>query len=225
MDKIISYNPVTDRIHPNVDVAKLRAMYKSLDMNNTFMPNIERVIYNLGKKAYPKRDENGHKIKDENGKLVMAKPIDVLTTVVFFKDHTKVIVTNSEHDGIELTEVAVNKTDKNAPKVKVATERSKEIGLMYAIAKRMIGRPDDKGTITPNGFINKIQSVVKNATDSKLDGATRAYNDKLAKEAAKQKAAEPKADKPKNASLAQVVNDLGEVTKNLLSVTKDLANK
>lgn len=219
MTKIVSYNSTVDsiNINPKVSANIVRGMFMSLNSNNTYMPAINRIIYNVGKKAYPKHDANGHKIK-ENGKIVMSEPMDVLSTVVFFVDGTKVVVTNNEHDGIELE----TKTVADGITVKVASERSKEIGLMYALVKRLMGLPDENGTIKPHGFINAIQKFVRNAYDTKLESAKKAYNDKLAKEAAKQKAAEPKA---KNPSLAQVVNDLNDATKNLLSVTKDLLNK
>lgn len=198
MTKILSYNAATDCVSVHNNLALVRSMFASLDTNNAFMPSIKRIIYNIGKKAYPKRDENGHKIMD-NGKIVMSEPMDVLTTIVFFDDDSKVVVTNSEHDGIELE----TKNFADGTTVKVASEHSKEIGLMYAIVKRLIGLPDKNGTIKPNGFINTIQKFVRNGYDSKLEAAKKAINDKIAKNAAKMKAANPTTPKAKNPSLVE----------------------
>lgn len=217
MTKIVTYNPATDRIHMNAGVDIARAMYLSLDANNTYMPAVDRIIYNVGKKAYPKHDKNGHKIK-ENGKIVMTEPMDVLSTIVFFKDGTKVVVTNNEHDGIELE----TKTIADGINVKVASERSKEIGLMYAFVKRLLGLPDENGTIKPYGFINKIQKLVRNGYDTKFESAKKAHNDKLAKEAAKQKAAEPKEPKAKNPSLAETTRCLADSTAKLADAVNKL---
>lgn len=154
--------------------------------NNCAMPDITRVIYNLGKKAYPKLDEDGKRIRKtgQDGKPIMQskdpakklrdedmfemnKPVDVLSTTVFFCDETKVTVVNSINDGLEL----VDKTLSNGSIVKVASKRSKEIGLVYAIVKRLCAMPDKTkpGKLTAAGFCRMLSEEVDNAYDQTLE--------------------------------------------------------
>lgn len=143
---------------------------KSLKENNCYMPLVNRVIYNIGKKAYPKLDENGKRIKDENGKVVMGEPVDVLATVVFFDDNTKISVVNSAHDGVTFEDHVLS----NGNTVKVASECSKEIGLVYAIVKRMIALPDenDPDKMKAEGFGRILRTAVKDLSyDSVIEKA------------------------------------------------------
>jgi hypothetical protein len=41
----------------------MESVFSDLIKNNTYIPCINRAIYNLGKKAYPKLDENGKRIR------------------------------------------------------------------------------------------------------------------------------------------------------------------
>lgn len=143
---------------------------KSLKENNCYMPMVNRVIYNIGKKAYPKLDENGKRIKDENGKIVMDKPVDVLATVVFFDDNTKISVVNSAHDGVTFEDHVLS----NGNTVKVASDCSKEIGLVYAIVKRMIALPDknDPDKMKTEGLGRRLRTAVKDLSyDSVIEKA------------------------------------------------------
>lgn len=143
---------------------------KALKENNCYMPTVNRVIYNIGKKAYPKMDENGKRVKDKNGKVVMGEPVDVLATVVFFDDNTKISVVNSAHDGVTFEDHVLS----NGNTVKVASECSKEIGLVYAIIKRMIALPDknDPDKMKAEGLGRLLRTAVKDLSyDSVIEKA------------------------------------------------------
>lgn len=143
---------------------------KGLRENNCYMLRVERVIYNIGKKAYPKLDENGKRIKDENGKIVMDKPVDVLATIVFFDDNTKISVVNSAHDGVKFEDHVLS----NGNTVKVASDCSKEIGLVYAIIKRMIALPDknDPDKMKAEGLGRMLRTAIKDLSyDSVIEKA------------------------------------------------------
>ena len=138
--------------------------------NNCTMPDVSHVIYNLGKKAYPKLDADGKRIKipgtGVDGKPVkfeMAEPVDVLATTVFFIDNTKISVVNSVHDGLELEE----KVMEDGSIVKIASHRSKEIGFLYAIVKRMFSKPNPEkpGKMKCDGFGRMMAETVNTAYD------------------------------------------------------------
>ena len=94
----------------------MESVFSDLIMNNVYVPNIKRVIYNIGKKSYPKLDEKGKRIRKtgpdgkpikqlpkDSGKQLrdidmfeMSEPVDVLATVVYFDDDTKISVVNSK---------------------------------------------------------------------------------------------------------------------------------
>lgn len=143
---------------------------KALKENNCYMPAVSRVIYNIGKKAYPKLDENGKRIKDAHGKIIMDKPIDVLATIVFFDDNTKISVVNSAHDGVKFEDHVLS----NGNTVKVASDCSKEIGLVYAIIKRMIALPDknDPDKMKAEGLGRILRTAIKDLSyDSVIEKA------------------------------------------------------
>lgn len=101
-------------------------VFGSLVYNNTFFPNIDRIIFNTG--------ENTDKKSGETYKT--------LATIVFFKDGTKCSVVNSIHDKVDNLETA------------------KETGLVYCMAKRLMGSLDEKGNVHSNGFGQKIRKWV-----------------------------------------------------------------
>ena len=135
--------------------------------NNCYMPKISRVIYNLGKKAYPSIDKNGKRLKDENGKVIMAEPVDILATIVYFDDNTKVSVVNSVLDGVTFEDVKLS----DGSTVKAASEASKEMGLVYAIVKRLASSPDENGEFKNSGFGRKLRDEVAMAYDSVIERA------------------------------------------------------
>lgn len=151
----------------------------SINFNGTYIPHIDRVIYNIGKKSYPKLDEEGKRVKDPiTKKIVMEPPVDVLTTIVYFEDKSKIVVTNSQFDGVKFEDVKLS----DGSTVKIATESSKEMGLVYAVAKRLVSSYDEKGNMVSNGFGRRLREEVTMAHDSVLEEA------KLKIERAKSKA-------------------------------------
>lgn len=191
---------VTDDIKANV--------VKALMENNCYMPMVDRVIYNIGKKAYPKLDKNGKRVKDEKGKVVMGEPVDVLATVVFFDDNTKISVVNSAHDGVTFEDHVLS----NGNTVKVASESSKEIGLVYAIIKRMIAVPDknDPDKMKAEGLGRILRTAVKDLSyDSVIEKAELkiARAKSKAEHEAKLNTAKPK----KRYSIAETLTRINEM--------------
>lgn len=160
---------------------------RELRERNCCMPDITRVIFNVGKKSYPKLDENGNKIKDEAGKLVMADPVDVLATVLYFCDGSKVAVVNSQNDGIEFSDEKLS----DGTTVKVASKESKERGIVYAIVKRLLSKIDSKSKtgLADAGFGRYLNKLLETAYDEQIERAEV----KIAK--AKSKAAHVEAQK------------------------------
>lgn len=135
--------------------------------NNCYMPHIDRVIYNLGKKSYPKFDENGKRIKDDKGNVVMTEPVDILTTIVYFDDKSKVSVTNSSLDGLTFKDVKLS----DGSFERTASEPSKEMGLVYALVKRLTSSPDENGEFKNTGFGRKLRDEVAMAYDTAIERA------------------------------------------------------
>lgn len=208
------------RLGENASTRMWNKFVEDMAWNNTYCPEISRVIYNIGTKAYPEVDDKGKRVKDENGKVKMTEAVKVLTTVVFFDDGTKVTVTNSEHDGVQFVEVPVSK-EPNAPKVVVADEASKENGLVYAIAKRMIGYADEKGTIVGDGFGRKLRAVVKGAYDTAFEDVANKYKNKVAKE--KYEASKGKG-RPRRPSFAETVVDFRNAVDALQQIIANAKN-
>lgn len=160
---------------------------RELKTNNTAFPDIKRVIYNIGKKSYPKLDENGKRIRKtgpdgkpikqlpkDSGKQLrdkdmfeMSEPVDVLATVVYFKDDTKISVVNSAADGVKFEDVVVGDAT-----VKTATRESKEVGLVYAIVKRLTAKFDPKtGKMTESGIGRILNDILGKSYDSPVEAA------------------------------------------------------
>lgn len=135
--------------------------------NNCYIPAISRVIYNVGKKAYPSLDKNGKRLKNKDGKVIMSEPVDILATIVYFEDNTKVSVVNSVLDGVKFEDVKLS----DGSTVKTASEASKEMGLVYAIVKRLTSSPDENGEFKNSGFGRKLRDEVAMAYDSVIERA------------------------------------------------------
>jgi len=130
-----------------------------LKENNCTMPDIDRVIYNLKTWEW-KTDENGQKVKAD-----LENP--VLATVVYFIDETKVTVKNSLHDKVDVIETKLS--DGNV--VKTADRESKERGLIYAVLKRMVSKPDENGVLIDSGLSRILREMVDNAYDTQVEEA------------------------------------------------------
>ena len=169
--------------------------------NNTYLPPIERVIFNFKTtETRPVLDPDGKPVTDEKGR-VKRQLVDVtpsLATVVYFADGTKCSVVNSDKDTVssEEKEVEYNTCDasgkeitiKTGRKVKVASEQAKETGFMYAIGKRIFGKvdtdPNSKtfNQVNGNGFGRKLRDICEDAFDMQYDAA---WNEEANKYAAK----------------------------------------
>ena len=144
-----------------------QSVIDSLVATNTFAPKISSVRYHTSVK--------------ENGK-------GVLHTVVTFVDGTTSVVKNDPDmgDEISLVEKEVVLSDGSKRKMLTASESAKEIGLVYAIVKRMVCKLDGMGTVKPKGFINFIRSAVRKArVQDVIDGTVVAERELAKKRAEK----------------------------------------
>lgn len=94
-----------------------------------------------------------------------------LTTVVFWENDVKTIVSNSLKDNIDTVEI---------DGVVTATDTAKEIGLAYSILKFLMGKDNGSGVIEGNGYVNKLDKVIRDKSyDSQL-GPVKAAQEKEA---------------------------------------------
>ena len=205
---------------------------QSLIRNNAFVPNISNVIFNTKiDEDVIKKDENGNPIKDDNGRVIKEKKTlenPVLVTVVYFVDGTKVTVRNSEKDGIKLEEKTIKLSDGSEKTVTTASAESKEIGLVYAIVKRIVCNYDERGTVENAGFarfLNKIidKAHVQDVENAKIH-AERKISNLRNKEAKKEAEKSKTSVKKEKASLRGAVNELMSVVKGLGEVVAKLTN-
>lgn len=173
---------------------------KSIARNNTFMPNIYRVIYNTN-------------VEDGNH--------CTLVTVVYFKDGTKVTVKNSERDDITLVERKLKLSDGTEKTIKTASEQSKEIGLVYALAKRLICTFDERGTVNGKGFAGFLLKAINKAHVQEVEDVRLAAERKISKARNEDNLKARKAQTKKN-SLRDMVAELGSVVGSLKDVVTSL---
>jgi hypothetical protein len=203
---------------------------ESLIKNNTFVPNIERVIFNTKTTdEVAKKDGDGNPVLDDNGRVVketVALENPVLVTVVYFKDGTKVTVKNSDKDAITLVDEKVKLSDGTETTVRTASQESKEIGLVYAIVKRIVCGYDNGGNVQNAGFAKFLHKVVSNALVQDIAEAKMAGDRKISKAKAKEAKAERK-DKPPKAKrdLRSVVTDLAATVGGLKDIVSKLIGK
>lgn len=174
-------------------------------------PGIARVQFNLKTTDY-KRDLDaepktivvkGQKkvvypyLKNSDGKKIEIAIDPVLATIVYFNDGTKVVVTNSETDKVDLVDVKMA----DGTVVKTASNQAKERAVIYAIIKRLYGTPDKLGTIENVGLARRLNDIVQNGYDTRLQDA----KNRIAEAA--RKAAAAKAQKPakKRYSIAETL--------------------
>lgn len=163
-------------------------------------PGVKRVQFNLKTTDY-KRDLDaeprtivvkGQKkvvypyVKGPDGKKVVIDIDPVLATIVYFTDGTKVVVTNSATDKVDLVDVALS----DGTVVKTASSQAKERALIYALVKRLYGTPDTLGNIENVGLARRLNDMVQNGYDTRLEDA----KNRIAEAA--RKAAAAKAQKP-----------------------------
>lgn len=194
----------------------------SLVFNNTFCPNVERVVFNTKTTDEVARlDESGAPLKDEKGRVVketVKLDSPVLATVVYFADGTKSTVKNSHGDKITLVKEKVALSDGSTVEVETASEQSKENGLMAAILKRMVTGLDEDGNSTGRKFSKFLKAAVSDAFVQDVEAVKSRNERSIAKAKAKAKANEPKApkdEKPRRKSLGEVVAELAAAVREL----------
>ena len=215
--------PVIDVVNDKTVTINPSALQELLE-NNFTAPHIKRVIFNLKTfDSKAERDANGSLIIDENTnkpKRVQVACKPVLATTIEFIDNTKCSVKNSLNDTVD-TEYF---TLEDGSKVVVATEQAKELGVVYCILKRFIGKPDENGNIIGDGFGRILRDIVKNAYDEDLEAA----KNKVKKAASKKRHEETiKNAKPKtkNPSMLETVQKLAQQVETLTkSIEKIQAN-
>lgn len=205
------------------DTYKWDSFVKSMVRNNTFCPNIKRIIFNLKtSETRPVLDAAGKPVTDEKGR-VQRQSVEVtpeLATAVYFVDGTKCTVVNSDKDLVTIEEKEVTYVDcdksgkeftvKTGRKVKVATEAAKEAGVVYAIVKRIFGKIDmdsksrTYGQIKSDGFGRKLHEFVDGAFDTQYEAA---FNDEMKKLAAKEHKDREAAAKERKAKRAPTVEE------------------
>ena len=209
----------------DMDDCLMEQVVASIVKNNAFAPNVDRVIYNTKTTdEVAKKDGDGNPVLDDKGRVVketvkLERP--VLVTVVYFKDGTKVTVKNSAKDGITLVDKKVKLSDGSEKTVATASDESKEIGLVYAIVKRVVCDYDDNGTVKNAGFARFLHNIVDNAFVQDVEEVKLAGERKILK-------SRPKTDKKdkgakENRSLGAVVGALSKTVEGLKSIVENLA--
>lgn len=176
----------------------LSSVIKSLCYNNSFCPNIERVIHSLSKKRNEKSHRNDY----------------TLATTIFFADGTKTTVKNSIHDKVNVIKEDVKLSNGSTIEVEVASTESKEVGIMYALVKRIVGGCDENGTVG-KGFCTFLNRIAKEAYDQNLESTKNAAEEKIRKTRVKKfktEAAKKSTEKP---SLRKCVNELSDLLEKL----------
>lgn len=174
-------------------------------------PGVERVQFNLKTTDY-KRDLDaeprtivvkGQKkvvypyVKGPDGKKVVIDIDPVLATIVYFTDGTKVVVTNSATDKVDLVDVKLA----DGTVVKTASNQAKERALIYALVKRLYGTPDVLGNIENVGLARRLNDMVQNGYDTRLEDA----KNRIAEAARKASAAKAQKPAKKRYSLSETL--------------------
>jgi hypothetical protein len=184
----------------NIDcpLHEVDAVVRSLARNNTFCPNIDRTIFNLSKK----RNETSHR-NDY-----------ILATTIYFVDGTKVTVKNCVNDKVSVTTETIKLSDGTTKEVETASLESREIGVAYAILKRMICTPDEKGEVK-GGFGSFLSKVIKEAWNQPVESAKIKAENEIRKAKIKENTSTKiKEEKP---SLRKCVKELSDILASLKS--------
>lgn len=188
-------NMTPNGIIVNDDDEIVSQVMKSLCFNNTFCPNIKRVIYNLD----AHRGEKSHRTEY------------TLATTVFFTDGTKTTVKNSVHDKVGVIKERVKLSDGSEIEVDAPSIESREVGLVYALVKRLVGEPDEKGAVT-GGYCTFLNKTVKNAFVQPIENAKNAAEEKIRKAKKNELKKKVKTEQPSlrkcTESLSDVINKL-----------------
>lgn len=163
-----------------VDRGLFAGVISDLVKNNTAFPEITNV--RIEKKMVRAR-ENGKSVK-KDGKVERVER-DVMT--VRFADDSWVEVVRNPDDG-----------------------QDEMVALVYAIVKRLMGKPNENGYVHGSGFMRKLKDVLDNASTPKKDAETKAATIKAKEESDKiahEKALERKAMNPSIGSRLRDLED------------------
>lgn len=209
MNSILRKNPESGAVQLPGDVLA------EIQRNNTAFPDVQNVIFNL-------------KTEDKEGKR-LEKP--VLATTVEFADGTKVSVTNSAHDEVrtEMKSFSLPALDAEGKEiigedgkkvlekkfeVEVPTEGSRELGVVHAIVKRLVGRENEKGEFIGDGYGRKLHDWVSGAYLQNFDVPRIAAEREFEAEKNRIAARKPRVRRG-NPSLAETVGRLAAVVEKL----------
>lgn len=117
-----------------------------------------------------------------------------LATVVFFGDGSKAVVKNCPTDPVETEERELS----DGSKILVASERSKETGLVYAILKRLMSKVNGDGLAVDGGLGSSLKKTAEAGIDQNLVAAEK----KLAKKKLAAEAMKPAEKKAKQKTAA-----------------------
>jgi hypothetical protein len=136
----------------------------------------------------------------------MSEPVDVLATVVYFADETKISVVNSAADGVRFEDHVLS----DGSTIKTASRESKEMGLVYAIVKRLMTKYDADGKPLNSATGRILNDYVKGSYDSVIERAeikiTKAKS--KAEHVAKLNSAKPKKKRYSIAETLERINDM-----------------
>lgn len=119
--------------------------FDSLYNTGCYLPKIEQIIFNRGTR------------KDKRS----GEEYQTLTTVLFFADGTKTVVTNSIHDKV---------VDDNGN----VTYYAKEVGITNAICKRILSTVYSDDSVISNGYGRTMKDLVESARDTQEEDKRRA---------------------------------------------------
>lgn len=191
-----------------VDIHLWNRALTDISTNNTWCPDVVRIIFNVGE-----RTTKFHMEKQKNGveKKVVDATEPTLATTVFFNDNTKVTCLNSIHDKITLVE------DKKTGAM-TASDVDKERGVVYCVVKKLISTIDPcTGEMKTEGFGRILRELVASGWDQAVEDKRAALKkaEQKAAFAAKVREAASKPKRKDNASLYETVNHLAEVVDKL----------
>ena len=163
-----------------VDRGLFASVIADLVKNNTAFPEITNVRI---EKKLVRAKENGKSVK-KDGKVERVER-DVMT-VRFVDDSWVEVVRNPEDGQYEM------------------------VALVYALVKRLMGKPNANGYVHGSGFMRKLKDVLDNASTPKKDAETKAATIKAKEESDKkehEKALERKALHPSIGSRLRDLED------------------
>lgn len=169
--------------------------HDSLTANNTYIPGVKRVIFNL------KTEKTVADKKGEKKTVKLDHP--VMTTTVLFDDNTSTTVQNSPDD----VEIKLEDVEVDGKTVQTASRNDKETALVYAIVKRLFCMPGKNGRCS-GGFGKVLADLVDKAYDQPVAQA-RAAAERKSKKAAFEKEKKEREARPKRYTVDEVLQILG----------------